>query len=133
MNRAPAHKALVIDDSPSTTRIIRTMLRQVGVQDVDEAHDGATALRLIQANAYDLVLCDWNMKPIDGLAVLQAVRADPAVRDLPFIMVTSETRPERILAAKHAGANGYLVKPFDAERLQAHVQHACDLSGPAAA
>jgi two-component system chemotaxis response regulator CheY len=98
-------------------RIVRNLLHQLGFEDVDDAHHGASALAKLRARRYGLVISDWAMEPMNGLELLQHVRADPQLKTLPFIMITAENRAERVAKAEQAGANGYIVKPFTAETL----------------
>ncbi|GBD41327.1 Chemotaxis protein CheY [bacterium HR39] len=113
---------LIVDDYRTMLRIIRSLLRQLDFTNVDEATDGATALRKLREKPYGLVISDWNMQPMTGLELLKAVRADPQLRDIPFIMVTAESRKENVLAAKEAGVDNYIVKPFNAETLRAKIE-----------
>jgi two-component system chemotaxis response regulator CheY len=108
---------LVVDDYKTMVRIVRNLLHQLGFEDVDDAHDGASALAKLRARRYGLVISDWAMEPMNGLELLQQVRADPQLKTLPFIMITAENRAERVAKAEQAGANGYIVKPFTAETL----------------
>ena len=108
---------LVVDDYNTMVRIIRNLLRQLGFQDVDEASDGASALTKMRQRAYGLVISDWNMAPMTGYELLQRVRADPSLGATPFIMITAESKTENVIAAKKAGVNNYIVKPFNAETL----------------
>lgn len=108
---------LIVDDYKTMVRIVRNLLNQLGFQNVDEANDGATALTKLRARRFGLVISDWAMEPMNGLELLQQVRADPDLKTLPFIMITAENRKERVAKAEQAGANGYIVKPFTAETL----------------
>ena len=103
---------LVVDDYKSMIRIVRGLLNQLGFMNVDEAADGVTALRMIKDKSYGLVLSDWNMQPMTGLELLQQVRADTATRTVPFVMVTAEAKAENVVAARQAGVNNYVIKPF---------------------
>lgn len=105
-------RVLVIDDYKTMVRIIRSLLQQLGFQNVDDACDGATALELIRAHDYGLILSDWNMSPMTGFDLLTAVRAEPASAKVPFVMVTAEAKTENVVAARKAGANNYIIKPF---------------------
>jgi two-component system, chemotaxis family, chemotaxis protein CheY len=109
---------LVVDDYRTMVRIVRNLLHQLGFQDVDDANDGASALAKLRARRFGLVISDWAMEPISGLELLEAVRADPELKTLPFIMITAENRSDRIARAEQAGADGYIVKPFNAEALR---------------
>jgi two-component system, chemotaxis family, chemotaxis protein CheY len=108
---------LVVDDYKTMVRIVRNLLHQLGFHDVDDANDGASALAKLRAKRFGLVLSDWAMEPMSGLELLQAMRADPELKTLPFIMITAENRSDRIARAEQAGADGYIVKPFNAEAL----------------
>jgi two-component system chemotaxis response regulator CheY len=109
---------LIVDDYVRMLRIIRTLLRQLGYDQVEEACDGATALAKLREKPFRLVISDWNMEPMSGLELLRQVRADPKLADLPFIMVTAEARETKIAEARAAGVSGYIVKPFGAEALR---------------
>jgi len=104
---------LVVDDYTSVINITRQFLKGVGIVDVDSATDGAAAWEMIQDKKYDLVLSDWNMKPVSGFELLKRCRDDPRFVKLPLILITAEAKMENIMAAKAAGANGYIVKPFN--------------------
>lgn len=107
---------LVVDDYNTMRRVIRNLLGQIGFKNIDEATDGQMALGLIQDKTYTLVISDWNMEPMTGFDLLKAVRG--ANNNVPFIMVTAESKTENIIAAKQAGVNNYIVKPFSAETLK---------------
>jgi len=105
-------KVLVVDDYKTMVRIVRGLMAQLGFEHIDDAADGATALNLIRNNNYGLVLSDWNMAPMSGLDLLKSVRSDDRTRSLPFVMVTAEAKTENVVAAKQAGVNNYIIKPF---------------------
>ncbi|MEO8013622.1 chemotaxis response regulator CheY [Polaromonas sp.] len=111
-------KILVVDDFPTMRRIIRNLLKELEFVNVDEAEDGAIGLEKLRAGNYGFVVSDWNMPNMDGLAMLQAIRADPSMAKLPVLMVTAEAKKENIIAAAQSGANGYVVKPFTAITLE---------------
>ena len=111
-------KILVVDDFPTMRRIIRNLLKELGFENVDEAEDGAVALEKLRNGGFQFVVSDWNMPNMDGLTMLQSIRADPAMSTLPVLMVTAEAKKENIVAAAQAGANGYVVKPFTAATLE---------------
>lgn len=110
-------KFLVVDDFSTMRRIVRNLLKELGFTNVDEAEDGAIALQKLQAGGFDFVVTDWNMPNMDGLTLLQSIRATPALKHLPVLMITAEAKKENIIAAAQAGANGYIVKPFTAGTL----------------
>ena len=109
---------LVVDDYGTMIRIIRNLLRQLGFVDIDEASDGEGALAKMRDKRYGLVISDWNMEPMTGYELLKQVRSDPQLGTVPFIMVTAESKTENVIAAKQAGVNNYIVKPFNAETLK---------------
>jgi two-component system chemotaxis response regulator CheY len=98
-------------------RIVKNLLKELGYANVDEAEDGVQALAKLRSESFDFVVSDWNMPNMDGLTMLQNIRADPALAKLPVLMVTAEAKKENIIAAAQAGANGYVVKPFTAATL----------------
>jgi len=85
---------------------------------VDEAEDGTAALHKLKTQAYGFVMSDWNMPNMTGIELLRAVRADPQIKHLPFLMITAEAKRENIIEAATAGANGYIVIPFTAAVLE---------------
>src|SRR5262245_33552974 len=109
---------LVVDDYNTMVRIIKNLLRQIGFEDVDAAPDGSAALAKLRSKKYALVISDWNMEPMTGYELLKQMRADPALTETPFIMVTAESKTENVIAAKQAGVNNYIVKPFNADTLK---------------
>ena len=115
---------LVVDDYTTMFRIIQGMLRKLGFSDIDHAEDGLQALEMLGKKSYGLIVSDWKMAPMDGLELLKRVRAAAATKAIPVIMVTAESRPESITAAKQAGANDYILKPFSHEALKAKVTNA---------
>ncbi len=112
---------LVIDDYRTMVRIIRNLLRQIGYENVDEALNGQQAFEMIKAKRYSLIISDWNMEPMTGYQLLQKVRAEPDGADLPFIMVTAESKTDNVIAARRAGVSHYIVKPFNASTLKAKI------------
>ena len=110
---------LVVDDYNTMIRIIRNLLKQIGFEDIDDAADGSAALARMREKRYGLVISDWNMEPMTGYELLKEVRADPGLSKTPFIMVTAESKTENVIAAKKAGVNNYIVKPFNAQTLNA--------------
>lgn len=109
---------LIVDDYKTMLRIIRNLLKQLGFNNVDEASDGAEALTKLRSKPYNLVISDWNMEPMTGYQLLKEVRADDKLQPTPFIMVTAESKTENVIAAKKAGVDNYIVKPFNAQTLK---------------
>jgi len=112
---------LVVDDYNTMIRIIRNLLRQLGFEQIDDACDGKAALAKMRERKYGLVISDWNMEPMTGYELLQQVRSDPGLYSTPFIMVTAESKTENVIAAKKAGVNNYIVKPFNAQTLKTKI------------
>ncbi len=115
-------KVLIVDDYKTMLRIIRNLLKQIDLNDVDEASDGGEALTKLRAGNFGLVISDWNMAPMTGLELLQQVRGDTRLKTTPFIMVTAESKTENVVAAKQAGVSNYIVKPFSAETLREKIE-----------
>jgi two-component system chemotaxis response regulator CheY len=110
-------KFLVVDDFSTMRRIIRNLLKELGFTQIEEAEDGADALQKLRGGHFNFVISDWNMPNMDGLTLLQNIRADEALKGTPVLMVTAEAKKENIVAAAQAGASGYVVKPFTAATL----------------
>lgn len=109
---------LIVDDYKTMLRIINNLLKQLGFSNIDEATDGAMALDMFKLKNYGLVISDWNMEPMSGIDLLKQVRALATNGNVPFIMVTAESKTENVIAAKQAGVSNYIVKPFNAETLK---------------
>jgi two-component system chemotaxis response regulator CheY len=109
---------LIVDDYKTMLRIIRNLLSQLGFNNVDEATDGVMAFQKLKEKTFHLVISDWNMVPMTGLELLKKIRADEQLKALPFIMITAESKPENVIAAKQAGVNNYIVKPFNGDTLK---------------
>jgi two-component system chemotaxis response regulator CheY len=118
----PKIKFLVVDDFSTMRRIVRNLLKELGFTNVDEAEDGQIALSKLQGGGFDFVVTDWNMPNMDGLTLLQTIRATPTLKHLPVLMITAEAKKENIIAAAQAGASGYIVKPFTAATLSEKLQ-----------
>ena len=113
---------LVVDDYQTMNRILRNLLKQIGFREIDDAPDGSTALTRLRSRPYGLVITDWNMQPMTGYELLRRARAEETLRTTPFIMVTAESKMENVIAAKNAGANNYIVKPFTLHTLRAKIE-----------
>ena len=112
---------LVVDDYKTMVRIIRNLLKQLGFDHVDDAADGSEALTKMRQKKYGLVISDWNMEPMTGYELLKEVRGDSLLSRTPFIMVTAESKTENVVAAKKAGVDNYIVKPFNAQTLKSKI------------
>jgi two-component system chemotaxis response regulator CheY len=111
-------KVLVVDDYATMRRIIKTQLTQLGYTDIEEAETGEDALAKLREAHYGLVISDWNMEPMTGYDLLRKVRADDKLKETPFIMITAEAKADHAIAAKEAGVDSYLLKPFNATVLE---------------
>jgi two-component system chemotaxis response regulator CheY len=103
---------LSVDDSFSMRRVIEIMLKRCGITQLYFAQGGREAIDLIRQYQYDAVFCDWNMPDLCGLEVVKAVRQLPNYDDVPIMMCTSERFKREVVSAVSAGANNYIVKPF---------------------
>ncbi len=110
-------KILIVDDFATMRKVIRNLLKQVGYENILEAEDGVSALRVLKAQKVDLIISDWNMPNMTGFELLKAVRADADLGKTPFLMVTAEALQDNVVAAVKAGVSNYIVKPFTAEVL----------------
>lgn len=115
-------KVLIVDDYSTMLRIIRNLLNQIGFKDIDEAADGTQALEKFKQADYGLVISDWNMEPMSGYDFLKGVRAGAHNSNVPFIMITAESKTENVIKAKQAGVSNYIVKPFNAETLKGKIE-----------
>ncbi|MGM0449552.1 MAG: chemotaxis response regulator CheY [Pseudomonadota bacterium] len=115
-------KILVVDDFSTMRRIVRNLLRDLGFNNIEEADDGNTALPMLRNGKFDFLVTDWNMPGMSGMELLQAIRADENLKNLPILMVTAEAKRDQIVAAAQAGVNGYVVKPFTAAVLKDKIE-----------
>jgi two-component system chemotaxis response regulator CheY len=111
----PDMKVLVVDDMSTMRRIVRNILKQLGVGNVVEAENGSDALSKLKAEKFDFVVSDWNMPVISGIELLRKIRADEELKHIPVLMVTAEAQKENLVEAIQAGVSNYVVKPFTAE------------------
>ena len=117
-------KVLIVDDHKTMLKIIRNLLNQINISDIDEAMDGQEALQKLTQKKYDLIISDWNMMPMTGLQLVQYVRRDATYghKNTAFIMVTAESRVENIMEAKKSGVDNYIIKPFSAETIATKIK-----------
>lgn len=111
-------RVLVVDDFSTMRRIVRNILRQLGLNNVVEADDGTTAWEIINREKIDFIVSDWNMPKMTGIELLRKVRASEQYADIPFLMVTAEAQQENIIEAVQAKVSNYIVKPFTADTMQ---------------
>ncbi|HEY4318960.1 MAG TPA: chemotaxis response regulator CheY [Herbaspirillum sp.] len=117
---------LIVDDFSTMRRIVINLLKELGYTKTSEAEDGDKALKILQAgevpNPVTFVITDWNMPVMDGLTLLKTIRSSPALSKMPVLMITAEAKKENIVAAAQAGADGYIVKPFNAQTLSEKIE-----------
>lgn len=111
-------KILLVDDSGTMRHIQKRTLAELGLTDIKEAVDGATALKEVESTKFDLILMDWNMPNLTGIEALKKLKANPSHKDIPVVMVTSESEKSHIVEAIQAGAANYVLKPFSADVLK---------------
>jgi two-component system chemotaxis response regulator CheY len=114
---------LVVDDYRTMVRIVRDQLTRLGFTDVDDAANGEEALAKLRARKFGLVISDWNMEPMNGIELLRRVRTE-FEEPVRFIMLTADSRTDNVIAARRAGVDTYLVKPFTAQTLKARIEAA---------
>jgi two-component system chemotaxis response regulator CheY len=110
-------RILVVDDFATMRKVLRNLLKQAGYENIVEAADGVAALQIIRTEKIDFIISDWNMPNMSGIDLLKTVRADKEISGTPFLMVTAEALPERVVSAVKAGASSYITKPFTADVL----------------
>jgi two-component system, chemotaxis family, chemotaxis protein CheY len=122
MPNAITFKVLLVDDQTSVRQMTRITLEQIGVRHIHEAENGRQAMETAALQPLDLIISDYNMPEMDGLALLRAIRGHPAARRVPFILLTGRSDRELVVKAAQAGANNYLIKPFTADILRQKVE-----------
>ncbi len=113
-------KALVVDDSAVMRKVLIGALSRAGITDVGQASDGQEAVTAVKDAQYDIVLMDWNMPNMLGIDAVKAIRASGNM--VPIIMVTTEAEKSRVIEAIKAGANNYIIKPFEPQTIVAKIQ-----------
>lgn len=113
---------LIVDDSHSMRRIIKRTIRDMGCKAVFEADSGKEAMKILADAVVDFIVCDWNMPGMSGIELLQYVRASNVLKDMPFLMVSAESKTENIVEAIRNGVSNYLPKPFNAEMLRKKIE-----------
>ena len=109
---------LVVDDLNTMTRIVDGMLRKCGFLNVDQVHDGPTALQKLREKSYLFVVTDREMPGMNGLELAREIRADPKIRSVPVVIMSASSEPQHAEAAIAAGANFFMTKPFNLTTLK---------------
>jgi two-component system, chemotaxis family, chemotaxis protein CheY len=120
-------KALVVDDSAVMRKVMIGALARAGIEDVAQAADGQEAVAACNADEFNLVLLDWNMPNMLGIDALKAIRANG--KKVPVIMVTTEAEKSRVIEALKAGANNYVIKPFEPAAIVTKIQETLAKAG----
>lgn len=118
----PNMRVLIVDDFSTMRRIVRNILRQIGIANVVEADDGTTAWDILNREKIDFIVSDWNMPKMPGIDLLRKVRSSEQFAELPFLMVTAEAQQENIIEAAQAKVSNYIVKPFTADTLKQKIE-----------
>ena len=114
----PDLKILIIDDVATMRKVMRKLLKEIGLCNVEEAENGERAWTMLNEKPYDLVISDWNMPKLKGIELVQKIRADEKLKAIPFLMVTSNNSREHVTEAAGKGVGCYLTKPFDVDKLR---------------
>jgi len=123
MPAAKSLRILVVDDQQSIRGVMRSYVKRLGIDNIDEAESGSAALKALTKQPYHLVISDINMENGSGLDLLKAMRAHPVLKRTPVIMVTGSSDKETVSSVVQAGVNGYVVKPVSFEALKQRVVH----------
>jgi len=115
-------KILVVDDLPTTRLFIKRLLKKIGFEHIILAEDGESALNELKNTTFDLILSDWQMPHMNGLELLNSVRKNASHRNVPFIMITTETEKEKVIEAMKAGVDQYMIKPLNMDVLREKIE-----------
>jgi len=110
-------KVLIVDDLPMMRKMLRYLLKQIGFTNIIEADGGKSAMKMLKNEKVDLIMCDWNMPEIKGIDILNKVRSDDELKNIPFIMITCEAKKKTVEEAIKAKVTDYVVKPFSGEAI----------------
>jgi two-component system chemotaxis response regulator CheY len=114
-------RVLLVDDSAVVCRMVETLLRTIGFEQIEVAHDGSPAPERLQASRFEIISCDWEMEPINGLEVLRQVRGRQETKSVPLVLMSARKDPQWVSAAMEAGADCLIAKPFGAATLKAKI------------
>jgi two-component system chemotaxis response regulator CheY len=113
---------LVAEDMGSMRMLIKATLKSLGVTEINTVPDGGAAIKALESERYDLVLCDWDMPGASGLEVLQSARGSETNPKVPFVMLTGNTQQEHVSQAIQAGVDDFVAKPFKTETLEEKIE-----------
>lgn len=114
-------RVLAVDDSPTIRMLLRSALVERGY-DIVEAEDGLAALEALKTGTPDVVITDINMPRMDGFGLIASIREQACHSSLPILVLTTESSPEKRTRAREAGATGWIVKPFNPDKLDAAIR-----------
>ncbi len=115
-------KILVVDDENASQTLIKHHLISLGFSNIVSASDGEAALKILKSDTIHLIITDWHMPGVDGIDVYKNIREDPALKSIPFLMITSETGKQQVMEAMKLGIRNYIIKPVYAHILKAKIQ-----------
>ncbi|RIL10571.1 MAG: hypothetical protein DCC75_04075 [Proteobacteria bacterium] len=113
---------LIVDDVSTMRRVIKNCLKSLGFENITEAEDGPPALEMLRTHEFKMVVSDCSMPQMSGTEMLEQIRKDPRTKNIPFIMITSESQKECVLKAVEKGLSAFIVKPFTANVLQSKME-----------
>ena len=128
-------RILIVDDMPSLRDLLKAYLRRLNYRNITEAEDGRVAYQALLAAKsggapFELVISDWNMPNLDGLELLKLVRSSPEWRNLPFLLLTTESEKTKVLEAVLANVSNYMVKPVEEEMLKDKMKKVWEKTNP---
>ena len=119
----PRPPALVVDDYASMRSVVIEVLKRAGFTEIHQAGNGQLALaKVLEHKKIGLIVSDWYMPTMDGLALMRALKANPQTAHIPVLMITAEGQRDNVLDAMQSGAAGYIVKPFAPSELQKRLE-----------
>ena len=130
-------RILIVDDMSSLRDLLKAYLRRLGYRNIAEAEDGRVAYQSLLAakssgSPFDLIISDWNMPNLDGLEFLKLVRSSPEWKNLPFLLLTTESEKAKVLEAVLANVSNYMVKPVEEDQLKEKIKKVWEKLNPPA-
>ena len=116
-------RILVVDDFAATRKILINTLAQLGYNNTDEADDGYSALVKLRSAVFDFVVVEWNLSKMSGIELLEKIRDDPNLKQIPVLMVIEDGFQETIVAAVKAGLNAYVIKPVEVNKFAEKIEN----------
>jgi len=113
-----ALKVLIVDDLASLRKVLRRLLEKIGFTEIVEAGDGQEAFEILTQQPFQLVISDWEMPRLKGIELLRKMQENEQLKDIPFVMITSNNQKENVIEAASNGVKDYISKPFSAQVLR---------------